>query len=143
MPEETVKQSGKLLGKDEIIPIKAEDLIEKALEMKKKGLRLSQAHCSWINDQYEISYSFADDETLDYKTLRFYADRKAKVTSVSEIFPYAAFYENEMAELFGMDIEFMNLDYHNKLYRIKKKAPFLPEEVRKAEGLDEKKEDAN
>lgn len=154
MPEESnEKKSVRPIGENVIVTIQADELIEKALEMKKQGLRLSQAHCSWYNNQYEVSYSFADDETLAYTTLRFTAPRTAEITSISEIYPYAAFYENEMSELFGLNIHFMNLDYHNKLYRIKTKAPFLPEDQREiAPQTDEKsgqetpaesKEDAN
>ncbi|MGI5989641.1 MAG: NADH-quinone oxidoreductase subunit C [Lachnospiraceae bacterium] len=154
MPEETnEKKSVRPIGENVIVPIKADELIEKALEMKKQGRRLSQAHCSWYDNQYEVSYSFADDETLAYTTLRFTAPRTAVISSISEIYPYAAFYENEMSELFGLNIRFMNLDYHNKLYRIKTKAPFLPEDQRdiapqqeetaKQEKPAENKEDAN
>ena len=34
-------------------------------------------------------------------------------------------YENEMKELFGVNIQMINLDYNNKLYRINEEAPFL------------------
>jgi ech hydrogenase subunit D len=131
MSEEAAdKKTAGLSGKSVIVPIQAEELVQKAVEMKKKGLRLSQACCSWVNNQYEISYSFADDETLDYTTLRILAGRTDEITSISEIYPYAAFYENEMEELFGLKIRYINLDYHNRLYRIKTKAPFLPEDQR-------------
>ncbi|MCH4031034.1 MAG: NADH-quinone oxidoreductase subunit C [Lachnospiraceae bacterium] len=131
MPEKTNdKNTIRPVGENVIVPIKAEELVGKAIEMKKDGLRLSQAHCSWVNNQYEVSYSFANDETLAYTTLRICVGRTAELSSISEIYPYAAFYENEMEELFGLKIRFKDLDYHNKLYRIKVKAPFLPEDQR-------------
>ncbi|MDD6789861.1 MAG: NADH-quinone oxidoreductase subunit C [Lachnospira sp.] len=140
MPEETnEKKAVRQTGSNTIVPVKADELVEKAVEMKKKGLRLSQACCSWVNNQYEISYSFADDQTLDYITLRILAERTATISSISEIYPYAAFYENEMEELFGLNIRYIDLDYHNRLYRIKTKAPFLPEDQREVATDETKK----
>ena len=34
-------------------------------------------------------------------------------------------YENEMKELFGVNIQMINLDYQNRLYRINEETPFL------------------
>jgi hypothetical protein len=35
-----------------------------------------------------------------------------------------------MRELFGVKIELIEPDYHNKLYRIKAETPFLPEDAK-------------
>lgn len=117
-------------GKNEIIEIQKEDLLLRAIEMKKKGLRLSQICAAWADKKYELSYSFADDETYDYFTLRVLAEKEEEIPSVTEVFPMAVFYENEMKELFGVKIQMISEDLHDRLYRIDTKTPFLPEEDR-------------
>ena len=118
-------------GKNEIITITAAELPIRAMEMKEKGLRLSQACAAWLRkeEKLELSYSFVDDETYDMFNVRISLDndkRDTEIASISDIFPYAAFYENEMRELFGANIKVINLDLHNKLYRIEEETPFVP-----------------
>jgi ech hydrogenase subunit D len=118
-------------GKNEIITITAAELPIRAMEMKEKGLRLSQACAAWLRkeEKLELSYSFVDDETYDMFNIRISLDndkRDTEIASISDIFPYAAFYENEMRELFGANIKVINLDFHNKLYRIEEETPFVP-----------------
>ena len=48
--------------------------------------------------------------------------------SISRVYKAAIFYENEMKELFGLDVEFIKVDLGNKLYRIDANVPFLKEE---------------
>ena len=118
-------------GKNEIIAIEPGELSVKAMEMKSKGLRLSQACAAWLRkeEKLELSYSFVDDETYGMFNVRISLDndkRDTEIASISDIFPYAAFYENEMRELFGANIKVINLDLHNKLYRIEEETPFVP-----------------
>ena len=67
-------------------------------------------------------YSFGKDyEFINY---RIVIDENTKIASIGDIYPSAAFYENEIKELFGVKIDAINLDYHNKLYRIDQETPF-------------------
>ena len=52
-------------------------------------------------------------------------DKETEVYSVTEFYPYAFLYENEMKELFGVNVQMVNLDYQNKLYRINEETPFI------------------
>lgn len=106
--------------------IQISDLLAKVMEKKKAGLRLSQACAAYVNEKFELSYSFADDETYQYTTLRIVIDTDTGVPSVTEIIPQAVFYENEMKELFGVKIQMISLDYENRLYRIKQETPLGP-----------------
>lgn len=117
-------------AKNEIIEIRKEDLLVKAIEMKKKGFRVSQICVAWAEKKYELSYSFADDETYDYFTLRVIAEKDEEIPSITEVYPMAVFYENEMKELFGVKIQMISVDLQDRLYRIDTKTPFLPEEDR-------------
>ena len=113
--------------------IDKEQLLERVMVMKTRGLRLSQACASYKDGKYNLSYSFAEDDNYRYETLRVVIDKDEMVPSISEFYPYADFYENEMKELFGVRIQMIKNDYHNKLYRIAVETPFLPK--------DEKEED--
>lgn len=112
------------------IDIETGELLTKVMEFKKRGLRLSQACAAYYEGQYELSYSFADDATYAYYTLRLRADMDEVIPSITEIIPMAVFYENEMAEMYGVNIELISVDYHNKLYRIEEDAPLLPKEAK-------------
>lgn len=118
---------GEVLCPDNILEeIKTSELLVKVMEKKKQGLRLSQACAAVTGGHTELSYSFADDETFQLTTLRIVLEDNEEVPSITEIMPYAFFYENEMKELFGVNIKMINLDYNNKLYRIEEDTPFLP-----------------
>lgn len=105
--------------------IEASELLEKVMEKKNAGLRLSQACAACVDGKYELSYSFANDETYEYTTLRMVISLDTQVPSITAYYPFAFLYENEMKELFGVRIQMINLDYQDKLYRISAETPFL------------------
>ena len=109
--------------------IALDKLLFEVMRKKDQGLRLSQICVAYVNEKYELSYSFANDETYAYTTLRVVIDLYEKVPSICNIYPYAIFYENEMAELFDVNIEMMDFDFHGKFYRINEEAPMLPKGV--------------
>ena len=100
-------------------------LLEHVMVQKNMGRRLSQICAAYVNEKLELSYSFADDETNLYHNLRLVIDKETEVHSITELYPYAFLYENEMKELFGVNVQMINLDYKNKLYRINEETPFL------------------
>ncbi len=115
---------------NELIVIEKGELLSKCMEMKVSGLRFSQACAAFYEGNYELSYSFADDETYEYKTLRLVAGLDEEIPSITQIIPTAVFYENEMAEMYGVKIQMISLDYKNKLYRINEEAPLLPKDAK-------------
>lgn len=108
--------------------IEPEQLLDRVMEKKNKGLRLSQACAAWVEGKYELSYSFADDVFYEYHTLRIVMDQEQEVSSITPFYPYAFLYENEMKELFGVKIKMIRPDYDNKLYRISTETPFVKKE---------------
>ena len=103
--------------------IEVGQLLTKVMELKKAGLRLSQACAAVSKGNLELSYSFVNDETYEFITLRLVIDDKTEVPSITEVVPAAVFYENEMKELFGANIKMIETDYQNKLYRIEQETP--------------------
>ena len=102
-----------------------DNILEHVMVLKNQGLRLSQICCAYCNEKIELSYSFANDDTNEYINLRLVIDKETEVCSVTEFYPYAFLYENEMKELFGVNIQMINVDFQNKLYRINEEAPFV------------------
>lgn len=105
--------------------IAPDNLLEHVMAQKNKGRRLSQICAAYVNEKIELSYSFAEDATNLYHNLRLVIDKETEVYSITELYPYAFLYENEMKELFGVNVKMINLDYNNKLYRINEETPFL------------------
>jgi ech hydrogenase subunit D len=70
----------------------------------------------------EVTYSF--EKEYDFKNLRINIDYDEEIESISVIYPYSFLYENEIKELFGVNIINISLDFNNNLYRITAKAPF-------------------
>ena len=105
--------------------ITPDQLLGEVMALKNQSLRLSQICCAYSEEKLHVSYSFANDDTNEYINLRLVIDKETEVCSITEFYPYAFLYENEMKELFGVNIQMINLDYSNKLYRINAETPFI------------------
>ena len=108
-----------------LVEITPDELLGEVMKFKNQKLRLSQICCAYSEEKLHVSYSFANDDTNEYTNLRLVIDKETPVCSITEFYPYAFLYENEMKELFGVNIQMINLDYNNKLYRINEEAPFI------------------
>ena len=106
--------------------IEVGELLPRVMKMKKDGYRLSQACAAYIDEKFELSYSFADDTTYQFTTLRLVVDTDTEIPSITEVMPPAVFYENEMKEIFGVKIKMISVDYDDRLYRMKAKTPLGP-----------------
>lgn len=102
------------------------EFLPAVMEKKNDGYRLGQACCAFADDIFHVSYSFCKGQELVH--FRLEAAKDECVPSISHIYSCAVFYENEMAELFGLNIEQMETDYKNKLYRINETTPFMEKE---------------
>ena len=109
-----------------IYKIEKVDLLSVANEKKNDDWRLGQICCCFLEaDQiYEVSYSFCKE--LEVNHYRLVVGREEEVPSISRVYRSAQFYENEMKELFGLNIVAMKVDMQNKLYRIDAETPFVP-----------------
>ena len=108
-----------------LVEIEHGTLLGHVMAFKNQGLRLSQICCAYSEEKLHLSYSFANDDTNEYTNLRLVIDKETPVCSITEFYPYAFLYENEMKELFGVNIQMINLDYNQKLYRLKDETPFI------------------
>ncbi len=108
------------------VDLPSELLPLKAVKAKNHKARLVQI-CS-VNTEggYDLLYSFADG--YHFVTYKVAVKEDEEIPSISDIYPSASLYENEMRELFGVRVRYMNLNYHNKLYTIDTETPFRPKE---------------
>lgn len=96
----------------------------KALKAKRVPARLVQICAVNTDTGFDLLYSFADQ--YQFVTYKIAIAEDEAVASISDIFPAAALYENEMSELFGVNIDYINFDYERHLYTIDEQTPFRP-----------------
>ena len=108
--------------KNEIRKITAAEFFPAVVHMKTENWRLVQICASCIEGGYEMSYSFCKD--YDMVTIRLDLKEEEEVPSITQMYPCAFLQENEAAELFGVKITDIHVDYGDKLYRIDEKTPF-------------------
>ena len=70
------------------------------LEHLRAGFRLVQIGATGREDGTELIYSVAKDYQMD--NFRVFVESGEIINSISDIFPSAALFENEIAELFGV-----------------------------------------
>lgn len=105
-----------------IEPISKEEFLPQVIRFKMDKWRVAQICAVRIEGGYELSYSFA--KAYQLRTLRVTISEEDHVPSITQVYPGAFLQENEMAELFGVQVESIEGDYHGKLYRIAKETPF-------------------
>lgn len=86
----------------EIVTIASSDLLAKVQEQKAAGHRLVQI-CATTLEQLELSYSFMGKEGITHLRLLLPRDQPS-LPSITDIYFGAFAYENEMHDLFGIDI---------------------------------------
>ena len=111
----------------EIEEIEVNSLVDRSKELIDSGYRFSQASAAYVDDKFELSYSFSNYDNYGLLNLRVVIDTDTEVKSITEVVPAAVFYENEMHELFGVKIVDIAIDYKDRLYRIKSECPFGPD----------------
>jgi NADH:ubiquinone oxidoreductase subunit C len=77
------------------------------------GWRIIQILAISTTEGYEINYSFGGGYAM--KTLRLRVGPKEAVPSITSYYAAAAFYENEMRDLFGVRIQRIHPDWHADL----------------------------
>jgi ech hydrogenase subunit D len=98
--------------------IEKSDLLNECRAMKADNQRL--ATITALPDT-TVLYSFVKDE--QQTALRLLAGDDP-LESISGIYSYAFMYENEIKELFGIDVINMNIDFGGHFYEITVKMPF-------------------
>ena len=89
------------------------DLLKRVQEFCDQDSRFVTATCLDLGDRFEVLYHF--DKGLELKHLRVLVGKDEEVPSLSGIYLCAFLVENEMRELFGINITGIALDYRGRL----------------------------
>jgi ech hydrogenase subunit D len=89
---------------------------------RNEGYRLVQIGCTKVGDLYEINYSF--DMDYHFENIRITITTDTEIPSISGMYWSAFIYENEMHDLFGIQVRGMNIDFKGTLIRTAIKYPF-------------------
>ena len=125
--------------KQEFIDVKSDGLLAELANYKKEGWSLTQACVAQaLPDGYALLYSLEMENkgpnVPDMRSLRVNVAREEPVESVCGIYGYAFLYENEMRDLFGVNIVNMTVDFGGKLYETAVKTPFAAPVIKTVEG---------
>ena len=110
--------------KQQIIQIKAADLLDRVHSLHDEGCRLVQICCTRVPEGYELTYTF--DRAYNMYHLRLTVGETTPVISITSLYWPAFIYENEMRDLFGVQIRHIadEVDYGGSFYRLAKKTPW-------------------
>lgn len=108
--------------KQELNSITLDKLVSNVTDLSAKGYRLVQIGCTKLAENMQINYSF--DKDYEFVNLQVNVPIDVELPSVSDIYWSAMMYENEIHDLFGINIKGMVIDFKGNLYKTKVKAPF-------------------
>lgn len=110
--------------KQQFITIRPEDLLERVARFKKEGCRLVQILCTRTTEGFELTYTF--DKNYFLYHLRLTVALDGSVMSITSLYWYAFVWENEIHDLFGLDVRFIapDVDYGGHFYHLAQKTPW-------------------
>lgn len=114
--------------KNKILSIEKTAFFPDIIKRKMDGWRFAQMCATTIENGFELSYTFV--KGMEMETLRLTIAKEEEITSITQVYPCAFLQENEAAELFGVMIQAITMDYKHKLYRIDNNTPFAQKGVK-------------
>lgn len=97
--------------------IELDELLPLAQKKMDEGGRFVNLHACTVEDGFELTYSFTDDETvIDNYRINIHEDDV--VPAISPIWLAAFVFENEIHDLFGINIDGIAIDFGGNFYQI-------------------------
>ena len=104
-------------------PVTLATLLDRVRALRQEGCRLVQISATRLPEQIELTYSF--DLNSQLTNLRLSLPGEAPhLPSISSIYLCAILYENEIHDLFGVQVAGMAIDFKGNFYRTAIKFPF-------------------
>lgn len=105
----------------ELIP--ADSLLNRVRQLREQGWRLVQIGATRFPENLELTYTF--DRESQLANLRvLLPGEPPQIPSISSIFWCAFLYENELHDLFQLQVSGMAVDFQGNLYKTAVKFPF-------------------
>ena len=102
--------------------IEPAELVETARTLKAEGHRMVQICATKIPEAYELTYSFDKDHELYH--IRVVVPEGMEIESITEPYFAAFVYENEIADLFGIKINHIALDFQGNFFITNEPTPW-------------------
>lgn len=108
--------------------IAVEALVREVSKFRKEGYRLAQISATRLPDQVELTYSFDKELRLEHLRVQLPA-ATALVPSITSVFWCAFLYENELHDLFNVQVDGLAVDFHGSFYKTALKFPFASTKI--------------
>ena len=113
-----------MIEQQTIIAVMPETLVAETRKMRDQGCRLVQICVTRLGEELQLDYSF--DLNRQFVNFRFLQPKiGARVPSISSIYWCAFAYENEISDLFGVQVDGNVLDFKGTFYKTAMKHPFI------------------
>ena len=107
-----------------MIAVMPETLVAETRRMYEQGYRLVQICATRLEEEIELDYSFDLDRR--FVNFRFFVPKNgARIPSISGVYWCAFTYENEISDLFGIQVDGNALDFRGTFYTTTVKHPFI------------------
>lgn len=118
--------------------ISPENLTSKVHSYHDNGYRLVQISCADVGGVYELTYTF--DREMAFSHIRMTVRPDQEVQSISQVYLAAFVYENEIADLFGLKITGIAIDYKGTFFKTAITHPFKTEQIAVVKRMEESHE---
>lgn len=106
------------------LPVAATELIERAKQYKSEGYRLIHMCCTKSATEMDIIYTY-EKESYQMINLKLPVAVGDTIPSISGVFLHAFLYENEIHDLYAVNVSGMAVDFNGTLYQTAVKHPFI------------------
>lgn len=116
-------------------PLSIERIHDYAAECKRDGWRYVQTLAVNTDNGVDLVYSFMKDGVLDNKVVRD-VPRDAVIPSITDLYLEAFVFENEIHDLFGVNVRDIVIDFGGNFYQLAANEPMTiisPEQLAKRE----------
>ena len=119
---------------DKLKEISKDQLLAEVKKYADSKARFVTGVCNDMGDKLEITYYFNASPGMDMSALRFVVGKDEEVPSMTGIYLTAVLIENEMKELFGLQVKDLAIDFggHMLLAQDSPVLPMLKSEEQKA-----------
>ncbi|MGB7748144.1 MAG: NADH-quinone oxidoreductase subunit C [Verrucomicrobiia bacterium] len=111
------------MSQEQIELITVDALLEKVRAKKAQGCRLVQISATQLPGQIELTYSFDLNSQLTNLRLSLPGE-EPHLPSISSVYFCAILYENEIHDLFGVQVAGIAVDFNGNFYKTAIKFPF-------------------
>ena len=113
-----------MIEEQTIVSVMPETLVAETRKLCEQGYRLVQICATRLGEELQMDYSF--DLNRKFVNFRFLLPKiGGRVPSITGVYFCAFTYENEISDLFGVQVEGNALDFKGNFYTTAMKHPFI------------------